>query len=121
MHIRKLFAAAAMAVALSTALAVPVALTGCAAFGVQAPSNFDERVVAGYKSVETAADLVAAAHAAGKISQAEANSALDRAQDASNAIGVAVDIRNAGDFSNAETRLAAAIAALEILQKELKP
>lgn len=106
--------------AISAIAVTTVPLAGCQLFGVQRPSNFDERVVAGYKIVETAADLVASVHAAGKISQGEANDALDKLQQLSDGIGVAVDLKNAGDFSNADTRLNATIAALELLQAQLR-
>lgn len=116
------FARPSMLLALMLALS-PVAvlpLTGCSFFNVQTPSNFDERVVAGYKLVEVAADLVAEVHSAGKLSQADANAALDKVQQASDGIGIAVDLKNSGDFTNAETRLTATISALELLQAQLK-
>lgn len=111
---------ASVMLAFVAVVAAPVALTGCAAFGVQAPSNFDERVVAGYKSVEVIADLVGALHAAGKISTEAANDSLDKAQVLNDGIDAAAALRAAGDFSNAETRLAAAISALELLQAQLR-
>ncbi len=112
--------AAMVALALCVAATGPLALTGCAAFNLQTPANFDERVVAGYKLVETAADLVPKVYSSGKITQQEANAALDRIQEASNAIGVAADLKNAGDFSNADSRLTATIAALELILGQLR-
>lgn len=120
MGLRKLCAAAFLAAALSTSVAGPLALTGCTAFNVQTPENFDERVVAGYKLVEVAADLVTTTHAAGKISRDDANATLDKVQAASDAIAAADALKNAGDFSSAETRLTATIAALELLQAQLR-
>lgn len=116
---KRFLSAAFIALSLSLAVVTPT-LTGCSLFGVQRPQGFDQQVVAGYKSVETAADLVAALNAAGKLDQAGANAALDRVQQASDGIGVAVGLHGAGDFSNADTRLAATIAALELLLSELR-
>jgi hypothetical protein len=118
--IRSNFRALFVALFLAGTIAGPAALTGCAVLGVQKPENFSERVVAGYKSVTTAADLVGALSAAGKISVADANKALDGAQTAKDGIDAAVALRNAGDFSNAETRLSAVIAALGLIQAQLE-
>jgi hypothetical protein len=109
-----------VALFLAGTIAGPAALTGCALLGVQTPENFNERVVAGYKTVTVVADLVGTLSAAGKINVADANQALDGAQTAKDGIDAAVALRNAGDFSNAETRLSAVIAALELLQAQLE-
>lgn len=116
-----------MVFTLTSMVAVPAALTGCAGLAVKGPQNFDQSVVAAYSSVATAADLVGAAYAAGKFgpvgsqeAMSSANSALDKVQQAAAGISAAVALQAAGDFSEAETRLAAIIAALELIQSELR-
>lgn len=103
-----------------TGVIAPLTLTGCAALGVRAPANFDQSVVAGYKSIETVADLVVVLHGAGKLDDKAANAALDRAQDGADGIAAAAAFRRVGDFSQASTRLSAATAALELLLAELR-
>ena len=119
-HLSNVFRAALVAVSLASIAAAPVALTGCAALGIRTPANFDERMVAGHESVAAVADMTLAAFRAGKISKDEANDALDKAQSAENDLKLAQSLRNSGDFSSAETRLAATIAALELLQSQLR-
>ena len=119
-HLSNVFRAALVAVSLTSILAVPSVLVGCAALGIRTPANFDERMVAGHESVAAVADMTLAAFRAGKISKDEANDALDKAQSAENDLKLAQSLRNSGDFSSAETRLAATIAALELLQSQLR-
>lgn len=118
---KRLFAAPLLAATMAVgSIGVTASLSGCALFGVQTPETFSERVVAGYKTVETVADLVGALTAADKIGVTAANEALDSAEGLKQGIDAAVALRNAGDFSNAETRLSATIAALELLQAQLR-
>jgi hypothetical protein len=109
-----------VALFLAGTIAGPAALSGCTLFGVQKPATAAESTVAAYKSVATIADLVGTLNAAGKLNDADANAALDKAQELKKGIDTAIALRNAGDFSNAETRLAATVAALELLLTELR-
>jgi hypothetical protein len=118
--IRSNFRALFVALFLAGTIAGPAALTGCTLFGVQKPATAAESTVAAYKSVATIADLVGTLNAAGKLTDADANAALDKAQELKKGIDTAIALRNAGDFSNADTRLAATISALELLLAELK-
>jgi len=118
-HLSNALRAVFVGISLATMVAAPAALTGCAFFGVQRAQNFDERATAGYKAVSAIADSTLALFRAGTLTKEEANLALDEAARGSAALDLAVQLRGAGDFSQAETRLAAAIAALEMLKSEL--
>lgn len=101
------------------ALIALAALAGCATFGIPPADTPNEKTVFAYKAVATAADVVGILLDAETITAAEARSIHTRLSQAKEGIDVSIQLREAGDFSNAETRLAAAIAALEIIQAEL--
>jgi len=96
-----------------------LALGGCATFGVPTAETANEKTVFAYKAVATAADSIGILLDAGKLDLEGARSAHTRLTEVKKGIDVSIELRNAGDFSQADTRLAAAIAALEILQAEL--
>lgn len=101
-------------------IAVLATLAACAAFNVPAPETFNERAVAGYSTIATAAETASALLDAGSITAEEARDVHTRLSQAKEGIDIAVALRAGGDFSNAETRLAATIAALETLRVFLR-
>lgn len=117
MKLHKMLASGLLALTLGSVAAVP--LTGCAALGLQAPQNLSEGIAAGYKGIAAAADSIGVLLDAGKLDVAAARAAHTRLSEVKKGVDLAVELRDAGDFSSAETRLAAAISALKLLQTEL--
>lgn len=106
------------------ALLAPFALigllfAGCESIGIQTPKTFNERMVAGYKTVEAISNSAGILLDGGKLSAADARNVLQSATTAKEGLDVARSIHDAGDFSSAESRLAAAIAGLTALQAYL--
>lgn len=95
-------------------------LTGCAAFGVVKPESFNEKVIAAEKTIEGAAELTLALFNGDRLSESDAKNVLAQLVTLKEGVNVARQLRKAGDFSNAETRLAATIQALTILQGYLR-
>jgi hypothetical protein len=96
-----------------------IALAGCATVGVPVAETTSEKIVFAYKAVATAADTIGILFDAGKVDREEARAFHTRLTQSKQGIDTVVQLRDAGDFSNAETRLAAIISALTILQSEL--
>lgn len=116
-RITKTIASGFLALSLTgVVVAGPLALTGCALFGVPVAQNFDERVVAGYASVAAAADMTGVLMDAGQLTPADARNVHTQLINLKEGVDVAVAIKQSGDLSNAETRLTATIAALNILK-----
>lgn len=106
----------------STFLALVIAtfaLVGCKAFNVYVPETFNERVTAGYSTVTGAAELTGALLDAGTISAEDARNVHTTLTNLKGGIDLAVSIHASGDFSTAEARLDATIAALEELRRYL--
>lgn len=119
MKLRQLFAAAFVAVALSATVAGPLALSGCASLGVQRPESFDEKMVAGYKTVEAVADSTGILLASGKIDAADARNVHTQATTAKEGLDITRQIHDGGDFGSAEARLQSIIVALGAIQAYL--
>lgn len=117
----KRFNALLIALFMASFVMVPtVILSGCPAIGVQAPHTFNERVVAGYKTVEWGADTVGLLLDAGKLSAADARNSKDSLQTFKDGLDVAVQIQSGGDFATAEGRLQASLAGLMALEAYLR-
>ena len=96
-----------------------ITLMGCATVGVPVAETTSEKVVFAYSAVATAADTVGILFDGGKIDREEARGVHTKLSEAKRAIDVAVKVRDAGDFADADARLAAIIASLQIIQGEL--
>ena len=118
--VKKMVASGLVALALGTVTLGPAALTGCAAMGVYTPETFNERVVASYKTIEAAAVSVGTLLDSGNLGAADARNAHTTLATMKEAVDVAVQLQSSGDFSSAETRLAATITALEALEVSLR-
>lgn len=102
-----------------SAIFVLVLLTACATLNVPAPSTFNQKVYAAYKSEDAAVQTVTTLYSAGKISKEQAQKFHDRAVELKDGIGIA-DRVHTSDPTAGDDKLAAAIAALTALQSELQ-
>jgi hypothetical protein len=109
-----------VALFLTATVTVPVILTGCPGFGVQAPVTFNERAVATYKGIEAAADSAVLLLDAGKLSQADGQNVRETLQTAKTAVDVAVQLHTEGDVTGGDLRLQGTIAALTAVQNYLR-
>jgi hypothetical protein len=103
-----------------SAIVAPAALTGCTVLGVQTAETFDERAVGAYGTVVTVIDLATALHDAGTITLDDFSDVVNQTEELKKGIDLAIALKNAGDFTDADTRLAVTIRALETLQAVLR-
>lgn len=117
---RSTFSAAWLALALCFAVVGPLALTGCATIGIHAPEDFNERMVAGYATVQAIADSAALLLDAGEITAADARNIHTQATTAKEGLDIARQIHDGGDITTAEGRLTAIITGLTAIQAYLR-
>jgi len=99
-------------------LAAFVVLAGCAALGVQTPKTFEERVAAGYATIEAVADTAGSLLDAGKITVDDAKNVVEHTRVAHAGLVIAEQVR-ATDPTAAENRLVAIITALSAINDYL--
>jgi hypothetical protein len=114
-----MLASGVLAFALSAAVVTgPLALTGCAALGVEKPQNFEERLAGGYATVSAIRASGQQLALAGKIGKADAQDIQAQADTARAALDITAQIHDT-DPTAAENRLNATIIALTALQAYL--
>jgi hypothetical protein len=94
-------------------------LTGCASLGVPAPQTFTERAAAATATANTASQTVLTLLQSRKITPDESDLYTDRVEDFQEGVDFARSIY-AANPGEAEDRLAATIAAMQILTAELE-
>lgn len=92
--------------------------SGCAALGVPTPTSFNERVAAGYTTVNAVIDETKALLVAKKIKPEDAQDILKQTDNAIQAIDLA-RVMGKTDLQGASTRLTATLTALTALQTYL--
>jgi hypothetical protein len=112
--------AAWLALALAFATVGPLALTGCKTIGIHAPESFNERMVAGYATVQAIADSTALLLDAGEITADDARNIHTQATTAKEGLDIARQIHDSGDITSAEGRLQAIITGLTAVQTYLR-
>jgi hypothetical protein len=115
-----LFRPLLVALFLTATVSAPVVLTGCPGMATQVPQTFNERVVAGYSTVELAVSVVDTLFEANILAVPDARNAVTSIQGFKDAIDVAVGINATGDVTSAEGRLQAAITGLNALHAYLR-
>lgn len=116
---KKLFAAAFLALTLTTTMGAAPVLQGCASLGLYKPEGFSQNLAAGYQSITTSANLIGAALDAGKLKPADARNAHTTLTDLKGGLDIAKDL-HVTDAEAGEARLKATLAALDALELYLK-
>lgn len=103
---------------LATALMLLALLTACAQMGMRSPETFNQRIAAGYTTVQAVNEGALVALNAGKLSKADAGNIVTSSRAALDGLTVARTL-HASDPMAAENRLAATLAILQSLQAYL--
>lgn len=103
---------------LTAALLIITMLAACAQLGMQTPATFNQRVAAGYTTVQTVAESATVALQAGKLSRADAANIVTTSRTALDGLAVAQTL-HAGNAAAGEDRLAVTLAILQSLQAYL--
>lgn len=120
MKTRSLLSAAWLAFTLALGIAVVGPLAGCATIGIHAPDSFEERIVAGYSTVQALADSTALLLEAGEINAEDARNIHTQLTTAKEGLDITRRIHDGGDITTAEGRLQATIAGLTAIQTYLR-
>lgn len=99
-------------------LALVALLIGCAQLGASAPRTFNEKLLAGYTTVEAVANSASHLRAAGKLSDADRDNVVSTARTAIAGIDVAAQIGKTDPVAG-QAKLTATIAVLTALQAYL--
>jgi hypothetical protein len=95
-------------------LSLCVWLASCSVLGIPQADTFNKRIVVANSVAETTATTIGTLYAAGKLTQEEAQTALDQTRNAAAGIDIARKL-HAQDPSGANTQLGAIIASLNAL------
>lgn len=120
MKTRSIFAAAWLALAFATAVVGTLGVSSCATIGIHAPESFNERVAAGYATVQAIADSTSLLLDSGDITADDARNIHTQATTAKEGIDIAVQIHQSGEITTAEGRLQAIITGLAAVQTYLR-
>lgn len=101
------------------AFSIVLFLAGCAALGVPPANTFNKRALVANTTIESAAITVKRLYDTGKISGTEANDVTEKLQVAADTVDAAVNIHWITP-EEANTRLDAAILALQALEAFLR-
>jgi type II secretory pathway component PulM len=94
------------------------ALAACAAFGTPAPQSFNQRLVAGYTTVEAVANTATQLRAAGKLSDADKDNVVSTSRTALAGLDLAAQVHKTNPAAG-QDKLTATITVLTALQAYL--
>lgn len=101
-------------------IAVPVILIlpGCTSLGIPQPQTFNQKALVAYSGVTAATDTANNLALAGKLSKSDAQNVVNTAQQAKDAIGIAITV-HASDVNLGDQKLQATLVILNALNSYL--